>query len=74
MYATTEEEAHKFKNFQDNYVFVSTWNADPTQTSTVGLNEYADLNTEEFGALKGCLNMEQPSLETPIEDPIVEEE
>jgi len=41
-----------------NYEFVSLWNADPTQTSTVGLNEYADLNTEEFGALKTCLNLQ----------------
>jgi len=48
------------------------WNADPTQTSSVGLNEYADLNTEEFGALKGCLAI--PTLSTPqveIETPVI---
>jgi len=33
------------------------WNRDKKQTSTVGLNEYADLSTEEFGALKGCLTI-----------------
>jgi len=38
-------------------MFVTSWNSDPTQTSTVGLNQFADLTTEEFGALKGCLNM-----------------
>jgi len=63
MYATQEEEAHKFLSFKANVDFVNNWNADPSQTSSVGLNEYADLNTEEFGALKGCLNI-QPSLET----------
>jgi len=34
------------------------------------LNEYADLNTQEFGALKACLNI-QNSVEEPI---IVESE
>jgi C1A family cysteine protease len=65
-YATAEEEAHKLAVFTQNFHFVNQWNSDPTQTSTVGLNEYADLNTEEFGALKGCLNMVQPSLEEPM--------
>jgi len=61
MYASAEEEAHKFAMFKDNYMFVMNWNADPSQTSSVGLNEFADLNTAEFGALKGCL-MPQPTL------------
>jgi len=60
VYATAEEEAHRFAMFTDNYYFVMNWNADPTQTSTVGLNLYADLSSEEFGALKGCL-MPQPN-------------
>jgi len=63
MYASQEEEAHKFAMFTENYKFVTAWMADPTQTSSVGLNEFADLNTAEFGALKGCLTMPQPSLE-----------
>jgi len=41
--------------FTQNYWFVYNWNSDPTSTSSVGLNEYADLSTEEFGALKHCL-------------------
>jgi len=53
--------------FTENYKFVTAWMADPTQTSSVGLNEFADLNTAEFGALKGCLNMPQPSLEEAVE-------
>jgi len=57
-YATAEEEAHKFAMFKQNFDFVNQWNSDPTQTSTVGLNEFADLNTEEFGALKTCLNIQ----------------
>jgi len=61
IYATAEEEAHKFEVFTQNFHFVQNWNQDPTQTSQVGLNEYADLNTAEFGALKGCLGMSQPS-------------
>jgi hypothetical protein len=57
VYASAEEEAHRLATFTDNYNFVMNWNADPTQTSSVGLNEFADLNTAEFGALKGCLSM-----------------
>jgi len=71
MYATAEEESLRFSRFAANYDFVQSWNSDPTQTSSVGLNEFADLNTEEFGALKGCLNM-APSLEQePIEDSVI---
>jgi C1A family cysteine protease len=66
-YATAEEEAHKFAVFTDNFNFVTQWNADPSQTSSVGLNEFADLNTAEFGALKGCLNMRQPSSDLAVE-------
>jgi C1A family cysteine protease len=49
------------------------WNADPTQTSTVGLNEFADLNTAEFGALKGCLNMPSGSLVSNYDDENIED-
>jgi hypothetical protein len=68
MYATAEEESHKLEMFTQNYYFVQNWNADPSQTSWVGLNEFADLNTAEFGALKGCL-IPQPSMmmEEPME-------
>jgi len=30
LYATAEEEAHKFATFKANFHFVNTWNADPT--------------------------------------------
>jgi len=56
-YSSATEEAHKFATFKDNYIFIVNWNSDPTQTSTVGLNEFADLNTQEFKALKSCFNM-----------------
>jgi len=56
---TGAEHAHRFESFQNNYLFIVNWNADTTQTSTVGLNEYADLNTAEFKALKGCIGMEK---------------
>jgi KDEL-tailed cysteine endopeptidase len=59
VYSNAAEESHRFQTFQDNYLFIINWNADPTQTSQVGLNEYADLNTAEFSALKGCLNIER---------------
>jgi len=55
-YASVEEEAHKFQVFQDNYLFIVNWNADKTHRSTVGLNQFADLNTVEFGALMNCLS------------------
>jgi C1A family cysteine protease len=56
---TGEEHAQRFRTFTDNYNFIVNWNANPTQTSTVGLNEYADLSTAEFSALKSCVNMKR---------------
>jgi len=38
VYANDAEESHKFSTFKDNYLYILNWNADPTQTSTVGLN------------------------------------
>jgi len=55
LYSSEEEDQAKFQTFQNNYLFILNFNADPTQTSTVGLNEYADLTTAEFSALKSCL-------------------
>jgi len=62
-YASADEEAHRFQTFQDNFYFIQNFNANPEHTSTVGLNEYADLNTQEFKALKSCTGMTQP---TPV--------
>jgi cathepsin L len=64
-YATEEEEAHRFQTFQDNYAFIVKFNADKTQTSTVGLNKFADLNTVEFGALMNCLEPKKEHIPTP---------
>jgi len=63
-YASADEEAHRFQTFQDNFYFVQEFNANPEHTSTVGLNEFADLNTQEFKALKTCLGMAQPTTTT----------
>jgi cathepsin L len=71
-YATKQEEAHRFQTFQDNYAFIVKFNADKTQTSTVGLNKFADLNTAEFGALMNCMSSKKEHIatsaikETPI--------
>jgi len=56
-YVDEAHEAHHFKTFSDNYMFILNWNSDPTQTSQVGLNQFADLNTAEFSAKISCLNM-----------------
>jgi len=56
-YASESEQAVHFQIFQDNYMFILNWNADPTATSQVELNQYADLNTEMFSAQIGCLTM-----------------
>jgi C1A family cysteine protease len=64
-YSTEEEEAHRFQTFQDNYAFIVNWNADTTQTSKVGLNKFADLNTAEFGALQHCLSPMKERIPTP---------
>jgi len=63
-YLTAEEDSHKFATFKENYYFIVGWNADATATSTVGLNQFADMNTEEFSNQIGCLNLKGMSLET----------
>jgi len=68
-YATDAEEQVRFSRFVDNYNFVQQWNADPTHESTVGLNLFADLNTAEFKALRGCLNMPQANTAVVEETP-----
>jgi hypothetical protein len=32
-YASEAEETRRFATFQDNYLFILNWNADPTATS-----------------------------------------
>jgi len=50
MYATEELESTKYATFTANYLFILNWNADVEATSTVGLNQFADMTTEEFSA------------------------
>jgi cathepsin L len=49
--------------FTANYEFVTSWNSNPTSTSSVGLNQFADLSSSEFAAVYSCLNMPQPSVD-----------
>jgi len=55
LYASEALEAQRFAAFSANYLFILNWNADKTQTSEVGLNQYADLTTAEFSAEISCL-------------------
>jgi len=38
-----------------NYNFITKFNADPESTSTVGLNQFADLTSAEFKAQMECI-------------------
>jgi len=63
-YSSLQEEAVRFKNFLATYKFIQEWNAG-NNTCTLGLNQFSDLTTEEFGALyTGLL----PSLEVDEEN------
>jgi hypothetical protein len=55
-YSSVEEDTVKFQTFQNNYLFIINYNNNKSNTATMGLNEYADLTTAEFSALKGCLS------------------
>jgi C1A family cysteine protease len=55
VYGSEAETAMRFATFSANYLFIVNWNADPTATSQVGLNQFADLSTAEFSAQIGCL-------------------
>jgi len=57
VYASETEETHRFTTFKNNYLFIMNWNADPTATSEVGLNQFADMNTQEFSEHISCLDM-----------------
>ena len=51
-----EELESRFHTFLSNLVHIETHNKDPTHSYQLGLNPYADLTAEEFGAnvVKGC--------------------
>jgi hypothetical protein len=64
LYGTEEESQARFGIFQNNYLFIINYNNDNTKTATMSLNEYADLTTAEFGALKSCLNISAKTTST----------
>jgi len=55
MYDTEAMEAQRFSSFQSNYNFILRFNANPEETSTVGLNQFADLTSAEFKAQMECI-------------------
>jgi xylem cysteine proteinase len=57
VYASETEEAEKYKTFVSNYHQIIAFNA-LGNGATLGLNEFADLNGEEFSALIQCLSPE----------------
>eukprot|EP00330_Aristerostoma_sp_ATCC50986_P002383 CAMPEP_0114599660 /NCGR_PEP_ID=MMETSP0125-20121206/22187_1 /TAXON_ID=485358 ORGANISM="Aristerostoma sp., Strain ATCC 50986" /NCGR_SAMPLE_ID=MMETSP0125 /ASSEMBLY_ACC=CAM_ASM_000245 /LENGTH=261 /DNA_ID=CAMNT_0001806927 /DNA_START=97 /DNA_END=883 /DNA_ORIENTATION=+ len=50
-YQSLEEEAHRFGIFQENVAFINAHNADESKTFTLAVNKFADLTSEEFGAI-----------------------
>lgn len=50
-YENSEAEEKRFDIFIKNYHAIEEWNKDPTKTSSVALNKFADLTNEEFGKM-----------------------
>lgn len=50
-YATSEESSRREAIFNANLVKIEQHNADPRWTYTLGVNQFADLTSEEFGRL-----------------------
>jgi len=67
-YATSEEEAIRFGIFSMNYATVQAWNA-AGNSAVLGLNLFADLTSEEFGAM---YTGAKPAPEEVVEENIVE--
>jgi len=57
VYDSLEEEALRFSHFIDNYKQIVAFNAEGNG-AILGLNQFADLSSEEFGAQMGCLTEE----------------
>jgi cathepsin L len=49
-YDTPEEDAFRLAIFSENYALITAWNANPQDSFTMGVNQFADLTNEEFGA------------------------
>jgi len=67
-YATIEEDNVRFGIFAMNYAYVEAWNA-AGNTAVLGLNLFADLTNEEFGAI---YTGAKPAPEEVVEANIVE--
>jgi C1A family cysteine protease len=50
VYSSPEEMTHRLKNFHNSYELVTKHNSDKTQTYTMGLNFFADLDLQEIRA------------------------
>ena len=50
-YNTMEETEYRFKIFVQTYKMINEHNANPDSTSTLGINQFADLTDEEFQRL-----------------------
>lgn len=53
VYKDASEKARRFEVFKDNFAFVESFNTDKKNKFWLGVNQFADLTTEEFKANKG---------------------
>ena len=53
VYEDAAEKARRFEVFKDNVAFVESFNANKNNKFWLGVNQFADLTTEEFKANKG---------------------
>jgi KDEL-tailed cysteine endopeptidase len=53
VYKDAAEKARRFEVFKDNVAFVESFNANKNNKFWLGVNQFADLTTEEFKANKG---------------------
>ncbi len=64
----SEEFLKRWNQWRDNALFVEQHNSDPTQTYKVGMNEYADMSTEEFSRVYLGLIRESGAEEGSLEE------
>jgi len=53
VYKDATEKARRFEVFKDNVAFVESFNANKNNKFWLGVNQFADLSTEDFKANKG---------------------
>jgi len=56
VYATQEEDDIRFAIFSENVGIINTWNANPQDTFTMAINQFADLTGEEFKSIYASCN------------------